>query len=144
MDFAGIAFPGVNGIAVVLAGACSYMFGGVWYNWFGDLWLKSIGRTYEELKAEGGFGAKPMLIALAAQMVMAFVFAGALSYLGKDNVTLVNGVASGLLVWFGFIMMTLITDNQFRAYGWRLTAIDGGHWLGVLMIQGAVIGILGM
>ncbi|MEO1280824.1 MAG: DUF1761 domain-containing protein [Pseudomonadota bacterium] len=137
-------FAGVNALAVVLAGAASYMFGGLWYSQFGDMWLTAIGRTFEELKAEGGFGAKPMLIALIAQMVMALVFAGAMSYLGKGNVTLANGLISGAFIWFGFILTTLVTNNQFQAQGWRLTLVDGGHWLGVLLIQGAIIGFLGM
>lgn len=137
-------FLGVNYLAVVCAGAVSYIFGGLWYSVFGELWLKAIGRTYDELKQEGGFGARPMLVALIAQMVMAFVFAGALSYLGKHNVTLMHGLVSGAFIWCGFILTTLVTNNQFQAQGWRLTVVDGGHWLGVLLIQGSIIGLFGM
>lgn len=137
-------FAGVNPLAVVAAGAASYLFGGLWYQVFGATWLEAIGKTYDQLKAEGGFGPLPMAIALIAQLIMAFVFAGAFGYLGPDNLTLVNGLVAGAVIWAGFILTTLVTNNQFQAHGFELTLIDGGHWLCVLLIQGAIIGFLGL
>lgn len=137
-------FAGMNYLAVVLAGGASFLFGGVWYNVFGDAWLSAIGKTYDELRDEGGLGPRPMAVALICQLVMAAILAGALGYLGPENVTLTNGVIAALIVWAGFIMTTLITNNQFQVQGWRMTLIDGGHWLFVLLIQGAIIGFMGL
>ena len=38
----------------------------------------------------------------------------------------------------------LAVNNAFRGAKRELTLIDGGHWLGVLLLQGAVIGWLGL
>lgn len=137
-------FPVMNPLAIVLAGGASYLFGGLWYNFFGGAWLAAIGKTYEQLQEEGGLGPKPMVIALLAQLVMACVLGGAIGYLGEARISLLNGVATALLVWIGFIVTTLVTNNQFQAQGWRLTLIDGGHWFCVLLIQGAIIGWMGL
>jgi hypothetical protein len=46
-------------------------------------------------------------------------------------------------MWLGFVATTLAVNNAFRGATGSLTLIDGGHWLGVLLLQGAVIGWLG-
>ena len=75
---------------------------------------------------------------------MAFVLAGVIGHLGQGNVTLWNGIVSGAFVWLGFVITTLATNHGFQGQKLTLTAIDGGHWLGVLAIQGAVIGLMGV
>lgn len=137
-------YAGVNALAVVAAAAASFLFGGLWYTVFGTAWLEAIDKTYEDLKREGGFGPLPMAVALIAQLLMAFMFASALGYLGPQNITLLNGVIAGAAIWAGFILTTLITNNQFQVHGFELVLIDGGHWLCVLLIQGAIIGWMGL
>jgi hypothetical protein len=34
-------------------------------------------------------------------------------------------------------------QNRYEGFGWDLTLIDTGHWLGVLLLIGAVIGWFG-
>ena len=53
--------------------------------------------------------------------------------------TLRNGLFSGLMIWAGFVMSSLVVNHQFQGAKGTLTFIDGGHWLGVLLIQSAVI-----
>jgi hypothetical protein len=43
-------------------------------------------------------------------------------------------------VWLGFIATTLTTNYAFSGHKYRLTAIDGGHWLVVLIVMGAILG----
>ena len=40
------------------------------------------------------------------------------------------------------VMTTQIVNHRFQGLSWNLTLIDGGHWLGVLLVQGIVIGWL--
>ena len=47
-------------------------------------------------------------------------------------------------MWLGFVITTMAVNNAFRGAKPALTLIDGGHWLGVLLLQGAVIGWLGV
>ena len=56
-------------------------------------------------------------------------------------------VASGLIVaahlWFGFVLTSMILNHRYEGMKWSLTAIDSLHLLGVLLIQGVVIGLFG-
>jgi hypothetical protein len=91
------------------------------------------------------FGAAPEAIwpvVLLSWIVAigAWVLAGVIGHLGPDQVTLWNGIVSGFLLWLGFIATTLAVNHRYQNFGWDLTAIDAGHWLGVCLIMGAIIG----
>jgi hypothetical protein len=59
-------------------------------------------------------------------------------------VTLLNGVVSGAFCWLGFVITTLVVSNTFAKRDMRLIWIDGGHWLIVLVLMGAIIGLMGV
>ena len=44
------------------------------------------------------------------------------------------------LCWFGFVLTTIVVNNAYSGRQVMLTAIDGAHWLGVLVIIGAILG----
>ncbi|MCB1522314.1 MAG: DUF1761 domain-containing protein [Hyphomicrobiaceae bacterium] len=139
MDFAGF-----NTIAILLAAAASFMFGGVWYGAFSSQWMAAAGVDFDELRTRGGPVFMPYAVAFLAQLVMAFVLAGTIGHLGLGQVTLKNGIIAGAMVWAGFVMTSLIVNHAFQGAPRTLTLIDGGHWLGVLVIQGAIIGWMGV
>jgi Protein of unknown function (DUF1761) len=138
-------FAGVNYLAVLVATAASFMFGGAWYGLLAQPWMKAAGLQKETIEAsqKGGSSARLMTTAFVSSAVMAWVLAGLIGHLGKDQVTIYNGIVSGAFVWFGFVATTLITNHGFQMRLGKLTLIDGGHWLGVLLIQGAIIGAFG-
>jgi hypothetical protein len=41
------------------------------------------------------------------------------------------------------VITTLAVNNAFRGAKPSLTVIDAGHWLGVLILQGAILGWFG-
>jgi len=140
-------FAGINYIAVVLAAAASFLFGGVWYGILSKPWLAATGKTEEEIKikSKGRRGmAAPLAITAVCQLVMAYMLAGIIGHLGADQVTFFNGVISAFFIWLGFVATTLIVNHAFQGVSRQLTLIDGGHWLGVLLIQGTVIGLIGV
>jgi hypothetical protein len=55
-------------------------------------------------------------------------------------VTVKNGLISRAFVWLGFVVTTLTVNNMLGLRSHRLIAIDAGHWLGVLLVIGAIIG----
>jgi hypothetical protein len=79
-----------------------------------------------------------------AELVMAWVLAGLMGHLGAGQVTLVNGVISGAFCWLGFVITTLVPNVTFSMRDKRLIWIDGGHWLIVLALMGAIIGLMGV
>ncbi len=138
-------FAGINYLAIVLAAVVSFMFGWLWYGvLLSKAWTEALGKTEAEIKAQGGPSPMPFVIAFIAQFIMAWVLAGIIGHLGPGEVSIKNGVISAALVWFGFIATTLAVNHTFQGAKRSLTLIDGGHWLGVLLLQGAVIGLLGV
>ena len=139
-------FAGINYIAVLASAVASFMFGGVWYKFLAKPWMAAAGLTEDVINASQKRGAATYLMALAfvAQLIMAIVLAGLIGHLGNDQVTLRNGIISALFVWAGFVITAIAVNHSFQMRLGTLTLIDGGHWLGVLLIQGALIGFVGV
>jgi Protein of unknown function (DUF1761) len=138
-------FAGLNYYAVVLAAVVSFMFGWLWYGvLFSKAWREAAGKTKAELKGGEAMSPVPFVISFIALLIMAWVLAGVLGHLGTGEVTLKNGVISGAFLWLGFVATTLTVTYAFQGAKRALTFIDAGHWLGVLLLQGAVIGLIGV
>jgi hypothetical protein len=137
-----MAFAGTNYLAIVIAAAVSYFFGAVYYGTLAKPWLAATGRTEADVKSNASI--VPYVVAIVALLIMATVLAGVMGHLGPGQVTLRNGIVSALFVWVGFVATTLAVNHAFQGAKRSLTLIDGGHWLGVLLIQGAIIGWMGV
>jgi len=141
-------FAGMNYLAVVIAAVVSWLAGAAWYGVLAKPWVAAQGRTMEEFQAQraamrGSPAAyAPFVIAFVAELIMAWMLAGILGHLGQ--VTLRNGVVAAVFLWFGFVLTTLAVNYAFGARGIKLAAIDAGHWLLVLLVQGAIIGAMGV
>jgi hypothetical protein len=134
-----MSFIGVNYIAVIIAALAGFGLGAVWYTVLAKPWMHAAGKT-EADRQEAGH-AIPFAIAILALFVMALMLAGIMGHLG--DVTIRGGVISGFLVWVGFVITSMGVNHAFAGAKPMLTLIDGGYWLAVLLIQGAVIGAFG-
>lgn len=135
-------FAGVNYLAVVVAAVASFIFGSVYYMALGKSWMAALGKTEADMKAN--MSPVPFIVAAVAQLVMAFMLAGVIGHLGQGMVTAKNGLIAGFFIWLGFVATTLAVNHGFQGARRSLTLIDGGHWLGVLLIQGLVLGLMGI
>ena len=104
--------------------------------------MDAQGFTPESMKADTS--AFPYILVFAANLVMATALAGVIGHLGVGEVTLKNGVISAFLLWFGFVATTLAANYSFGRRPLKLFLIDAGHWLAVLIVQGIVIGAMGV
>jgi hypothetical protein len=105
--------------------------------------MAAVGKTEADIK-NAGSPIPLYAMTLVALCVMAWVLAGMIGHLGPGQVTLRNGIISGAFAWVGFVATALVVNHGFQGAPRKLTLIDGGHWLGVLLIQGAVIGAMGV
>lgn len=133
----------VNWLAIIVATLVSMALGFGWYMALGKQWMAALGKTRDEVMAgTGGNQATPFIISALMQLVMAYFLALLTPrVLGATNV--VNGLAMGLWLWLGFVITSMIINHRYQGSSWRLTAIDGGYLLGVLLLQGVVIGLFG-
>lgn len=129
-------FAGINYLAVLGAAVAAFMFGAAWYGGLSKQWMAAVGLT-EPPKPN------PMIYGLTfvCQLIIAWVLAGIMGHLSQISVS--GGMISAFFVWLGFVATTLIVNHRFQDASWSLTIIDGGHWLGVLLIMGIVIGLIG-
>jgi len=137
----------LNYVAVLLAALASFAFGAAWYGALAKAWLAARGDADgPQAMARLGPIPIPYLIAFLAELVMAWMLAGILLHLARGGLVPGprNGLISAAFLWFGFVATTLVVNHAFQGAKTALTMIDGGHWLGVLLIQGAILGAWGM
>jgi hypothetical protein len=138
-----MSHAGVNVLAVMIAGFASFAAGALWYTLLGGAWLVALEKTKAQLAPGGRRPVLPFLIALIADLIIAYVLAGAIGHLGPGQVTLRNGIISAGILWFGFVLTTLAVNNAFAGRRPSLTLIDAGHWLVAMLVAGAIIGAMG-
>ncbi len=143
-----MTFAGMNYLAVLIAGIAGWLLGAVYYGLLAKPWVAAHGKTMEAFKAEvetrKGTPASyaPYVLAFVAGVIMAWVLAGLIGHLGA--VTVRSGVISAAFAWFGFVLTTMAVNNAFGMRKVMLTVINSGHWLAVLLLQGAIIGWMGV
>jgi uncharacterized membrane protein len=136
-----MTFAGLNYLAILLAALAAFGWGAIYYMTLSKQWLAAVGMTKEQMQSRS---AAPFVISFIALVVMSWVLAGTLGHLGPGQVTIKNGIISGLFLWLGFIVTTVFVNNAYPGRKYSLSVIDSIHWLGVVVIEGAVIGAMGV
>jgi len=133
----------VNYIAVLCAAIAAWIAGAIWYTVFSKRWKAALGWSEAEIQAQakGKVPVGPMIISFIAELIMALLLAGLIGHFGE--ITIKTGVIVGALCWLAFVATTITVNNAYPGRKFALTLIDGGHWLAVLLIQGAIIGAFG-
>ena len=136
-----MTFAGLNYLAILLAALAAFGWGAIYYMTLSKQWLAAVGLSKEQMQSRS---AAPFVISFIALIVMSWVLAGTLGHLGPGQVTVKNGIISGLFLWLGFIATTVFVNNAYPGRKYSLSVIDSIHWLGVVVIEGAVIGAMGV
>jgi len=139
-----MTFAGINYIAVLVAASVAWIFGGVWYRLLAKPWRAAHGFTSEQIRAHHGDHTAmwPLIVSFVADLIMAWMLAGLLGHFGAVNFE--NGAITAAFVWFGFVITTLAVNNIFGLRRHVLIVIDGLHWLGALLLMGAIVGAWGL
>jgi hypothetical protein len=139
-------FAGLVPWVLLLAATASFIFGGLWYGLLAKQWTDAAGLSKERIEQSGGQTPSLLITTFVCELFMAWMLAGVILHMQKAGIpaTMKNGMISAAFIWAGFIIMPLIISHGYQLAKRSLTAIDGLHWLGVMLIQGALIGWLGM
>jgi Protein of unknown function (DUF1761) len=141
-----MGFATVNFQAIFIAAIMAWIYGAIFYGAFGRAWIAALGETPESLKQRqagksGLAKAAPFVISFIAELLMAYVLYGVLLHFGAFSIR--AGVISGALCWLGFVLTTITVNNAYPGRKPMLSVIDSGHWLGVLIILGGLLGWMG-
>jgi len=132
-------FSVINWLAVVVAAIAAWLFGAAWYMGLSNPWMAAAKIDLATTKRS----ITPFIVSFVAELLMATVVALLLGAVTGGEPSLIAGLIFGFVFWLGFVATTLAVNHRYEGFGWDLTLIDGGHWLGVLLIIGVVIGWFG-
>jgi hypothetical protein len=133
----------INWLAVIVAGVAGWLVGAVWYNVLSKQWLAAQGKTMETAKQQAAGQSLPVLliVVFVANLIMAVMLYGIMTHVGPFTIR--AGLISGALCWLGFVATTVTANYAFQGRKPMLTVIDGGYWLVVLLVIGAILGWFG-
>ncbi|MSO85064.1 MAG: DUF1761 domain-containing protein [Rhodospirillales bacterium] len=120
----------LNYFAILVAAVASWIAGAVWYGVLGKQWMVALG--WNPADAPKSMPVGPMITSFVAELVMALMLAGLIGHFGQAGVGI--GVITGALCWLGFVVTTIAVNNAFQKRTIKLTVIDSGHWLVVLLV----------
>jgi hypothetical protein len=134
---------------ILIAAVVSFAFGAVWYGSLSKQWMAAAGIStvdMEQRKAQMGAVPLPYIITFVALLIMAWMLSGVLLHLARSGMPIGvrAGMITGFFLWFGFVITSMAVNHAFQGAKRALTLIDGGHWLGVLLMQGAILGWWGL
>jgi hypothetical protein len=129
--------PNLDYLAIVVAAAASFIFGSIWYMALAKPWAGAQGKSASDFKPSPG----PFLTAIIAQLVMAFILAVIIALIASTGDAIKNGLITAAMLWLGFVVTTMCVNHAFQGCKAALTVIDVGHWLGVMLVQGLVLGL---
>ena len=127
-------FAGVSYLSIIVAAIASFAWGAAWYMGLSKPWLKAARLDPASIKPS----PVPFIISFVSLLIMGWAMAGIIGHIGVAGIW--PGIVTGFLLWLGFIATTLAVNHRYQNFGWDLTVIDGGRWLGVALIMGAIIG----
>ena len=135
MDFS------VNYIAVLVATIAAAVVSAAWYSFALAAQVNAL-RSGDATIAGRAPGPGLIALSIIANLIAAWVLAVFLESLFGDA-TIAQGLMTAGLAWLGFSVttMTVIQTFGYRAPGFIF--VDGGQWLIVLLVMGAVIGAFG-
>jgi len=136
----------LNWIAIVVAVAVSFLFGGLWYGpLFGRAWKKEMG-VPPDAKPTGAEMGKSLGLNVLGTFLTAFVLAhDVLGWrpsawnAGPDAAPAVYGFFAGFFAWLGFMVPVLLNGVSFERKSWRLFFINAAHQFLSLQIIGMIL-----
>lgn len=130
---------------VFAAALASWIFGAAYYMLLAKPWMDASAFSPEKRAAlESGEARKnpvPFILSFIAELIMATVLALVLRNIGAVGLT--GALVLAATLWLGFVVTTMATNNAYGMRPMALTLIDAGRWLAVLLIQAAVLSLLG-
>jgi Protein of unknown function (DUF1761) len=129
----------VNLLAILVAAACGFLVGGVWYGpLFGKTWQREIGMSDDDLKSANMLKIYGTAFVFS---VLSAVFLGHLLSHFDTDFTRTMMISIGIAV--GFITPAIGTNYLFGRKSGKLFAIDAGYWIAFYAAMGLVFGFLG-
>lgn len=136
-----VEIPPVNYAAVFVATLAYFSLGGLWYSkvLFGNHWMKAIGKTEEEVKAQTMSPGAAMGAMAVVTLVSVIALAWILSYAGVEDVAAALAIA--LILSLGFLLVPIAAGVFFEGRLWTLFVINFGYHTTGTLIAAIILGL---
>lgn len=99
---------------------------------------------YRALPGPSPAGLTTALAAFAAEFWIAAIIAGALILAPDEAGAWTMALGTAIILFIGFVFPAMLVSNLVAGRGFGPTFRDGGHWLGVFLLQAFVMEALGL
>ena len=131
----------LNWLSFILAAIVPMVVGFIYYHkaLFGNAWMKSIGKTEEELQ-KGNFGLI-MGVSFLMSFLITFFMLNFCNQPGQEGVfdTFKHGAAHGTILTLFLVAPIIITKGLFEHSGFKNIFINAGYWLITLSLMGGIL-----
>jgi hypothetical protein len=122
-------------VGIVVATVAAMVIGGIWYGpLFGKSWMGYIGKSKEELSAQGGIG---YLVALLGAFITSIVMTAVTQWALADGFG--EGALVGIVVWAGFTLSTIVTGSVFEGRPWGLIMVNSSNSLLTFIVVAGIV-----
>jgi len=131
----------VNWLAVVVSALVGFAVSFVWWGpLFGKQWLKLVGFSQAQAKKmhKQGMGKK-IVIAIIAQIIMAWVLAMIISSMGLVGIG--QAVLLAFHIWIGFVATVGVGIVLWEGKPWGLFWLNTLGWLVTIVVMAVVLGM---
>jgi Protein of unknown function (DUF1761) len=124
----------VNYLAVLVAAVAVFVLGWLWYSplLFYKPWMRLRGLDPVAAMAGGKMPGGKLAIELVRCLVLAYVIALLVAFLGLHN--WMAAVHVGLMLWIGFPVVLLTGSVLWDNVPWKVAAIHAGDWLVKMLV----------
>ena len=127
----------INWLAVLVAVVAAQVLGFLWYGpLFSKQWMAALGRTQEEIRAEGPGPA--MIIGIVHSILNAVALAIMLTMSATPDLS--SGIKLGLLASVGFAAITVVTQAAYEKRPPTTTWLYCGFLIVSITVMGAILG----
>ena len=109
---------------------------------FAALYYSVLGRTGEPGVRHYSVGL--IVGDIVAEFWFAAILAGALILAPPKADAWMMAIGSAVVIWIGFVVPALVVTLRHRGEEAKTVALDCGHWLGVMLVQAAVLHAIGL
>jgi len=125
-------------LGILAAAVAAWIFGAVWYMSLGRHYQAALGLAPEQCNKGTPMPIAPLVVCFLGELVMAVALSWVLARMSV--VGWMWGARVGLLIGAAIILPTVVINHMFPGRTKALMLIDGGHWVIVATIEGAVLG----
>lgn len=112
-------------LAVLLAAACGFIFGAIWYMALAKPWMAAARLRLDAKGRPANAGPLPYVLSAIAMVLVAGMMRHIFALSGIDTID--EGLVSGLGIGLFFISPWIMINNAYGDRPFKLTLIDGGY-----------------